>query len=109
MDVESTQDPNIFRVASESNYNKKYMVDLSDKTHPTCTCTNWAIQTNKAKAGGITDPSYKCKHIIAVDGDTQAAKVRESAAKKRAQDEANAEYERIRAAVSLEEMIKDLT
>jgi hypothetical protein len=88
-----------WRMASDSNPNKFYVIDLSDQNNPSCTCVSFAIKRNRA----IRDrqPIPNCKHIERVLSEVSWALQEEEA-------EIEREFERIRAQESLSKILRGL-
>ena len=108
------QTPGLFEVESESS-TKTYFVDVRGKgvdgDPHTCTCTRYAI--NKNRAGGDGYQGETCKHLREVYANRNVAGSikRSTVAQKKKEEaqEAADEFERIRVAASLEQMLKDLS
>lgn len=62
MDIEHVAGP-LWRAYSESS-DATYVVDMEI---PKCTCTSWIFGINKQKKAGVTNPTFACKHIKAVE------------------------------------------
>lgn len=84
----------IFRVESDSDFAKKYVVDLTPSTPPTCTCVAWVMKKNKTGTGF-------CKHIARAREWMDA----EQASKDIADKEA---FDILQARLSLEQTLKEL-
>lgn len=96
---------NIYRVPSDSDAEKFYIVDLTSKIK-TCTCTAYAIQRNRAGGAGCQG---KCKHLGYVEEFLAEEKrdVKLQAKKQQAEDEA--EFERLQIVEKIKATAADLS
>ncbi len=115
MDITETA-AGLYEVVSDTNANKSYFVDVRGKgvdgDPHTCNCTRYAI--NKNRAGGDGYQGDTCKHLRGVydlngmSGKAPKQVGRKINTKAKEEDDAAAEFERIRVASNLEYMLKDL-
>jgi len=96
--------PTIFRVPSDSDAEKFYLVDITSRIH-SCTCTAYAISRNRA---GGTGCQGKCKHLRYVEDFIDEERLDVKLQKKQQDADDAEEFERIRVINSLKATVKDL-
>jgi hypothetical protein len=107
--------PGIYRVPSDSDFGKTYVVDLTGP-EKSCTCTAYSIDRNKVKAGArqrkpqaVTHgQSGWCKHLDSAIYESERDEDAQRTLKENEDAKAAEEFERIKTIASLKATMKEL-
>lgn len=100
--VHTTDSKHIFRVESDSDADKLYVVDMSDPIASTCTCVAFIMRRNRGE-------TPTCKHIDYVLDFMRSDRVQQDIAAAKAEEDDALEYEKIKTVESLKSMLKEFS